>query len=105
MPENRSSLAAYVRTRTRTNVLPRVLPPAAQKTASFRDCPSPLAGTLAPQDTATTIGKIRVCTDVQRGEVPVRTYGPLYDANIAARPPQINYKSMQLSTRRPGHYH
>ncbi len=66
MPENRNSLAEYVRTRTRTNVLSRVLPPADQKTACFRDCPSQLAGTLAPQDTATTIGKVRVCTDVQR---------------------------------------
>ena len=35
MPENRNSVVAYVRTRTRTNVLPRVLPPAARKTASF----------------------------------------------------------------------
>ena len=69
MPENRSLRAAYVRTRTRTNVLPRVLPTADQKTASFRDCPSQLAGTLAPQDTATTIGKVRVCTYVQRGKV------------------------------------
>ena len=66
MPENRNSLAAYVRTRTRTNVLPRVLPTADQKAASFWDCPSKLAGTLAPQDTATIIGKVRVCIDVQR---------------------------------------
>ena len=68
MPENRSSLAAYVRTRTRTNVLPRVLPTADQKTASFRDCPSQLAGTLAPQDTGTnnTIGMVSECTYVQR---------------------------------------
>jgi hypothetical protein len=35
MPENRSSMVAYVRTRTRTNVLPRVLPPATHKNASF----------------------------------------------------------------------
>ena len=82
-PENRRFLPAYVRTRVVRTVLTLVLPPAAQKTASFRDCPSPLAGTLAPQDTATTIGKVRVCTDVQRGKV---RYGPLYDANIAARP-------------------
>ena len=34
-PENRSSLVAYVRPRTRTNVLLRVLPPAAMKTCSF----------------------------------------------------------------------
>ncbi len=68
-PENRSSLAPSVRTRTCTNVLPRVLPTADQKTASFRDCPSQLARTLAPQDTVTTIGKVRVCTYVQRGEV------------------------------------
>ncbi len=66
MPENRSYLVASVRTRDRTNVLPRVLPTTAEKTASFWDCPSQLAGTLAPQDTATTIGKVRVCTDVKR---------------------------------------
>ncbi len=35
MLENHSSLAAYVRTRSRTNVLPRVLPPADHKTACF----------------------------------------------------------------------
>ena len=41
MQENRNSLAAYVRTRTRTNVLPQVLPPAAERTAHFRECLQP----------------------------------------------------------------
>ena len=44
---------------------------------------------------------VSVCTDVRK----VGKVRQVYDANNAARPQQINYKSMQLNTRRPGHYH
>ena len=40
------------------------------------------------------------CTDVRK----VDKVHQAYDANNAVRPPQINYKSMQLNTRHPGHY-
>ena len=65
-PENRSSLAAYVRTRTRTNVLPRVLPPADQKTASFRGCTQPAGWDSCSTRHQYTIGMVSECTDVQR---------------------------------------
>ena len=35
-----------------------------RKTLVFGTAPNSLAGTLAPQDTATTIGKVHVCTNV-----------------------------------------
>ena len=81
----------------------RVRTYAGRELAAFGTAPSPLAGTLAPQDTGTndTIGKVRECTDVRK----VGKVRQVYDANIVARPPQINYKSMQLNTRRPGPYH
>jgi hypothetical protein len=71
---------------------------AARELAVFGTAPSPLARTLAPQYTDTTFGNLpyacaHTCNVVK--------YGPLYDANIAARPPQINYKSMQLNMRHP----
>ena len=66
MPENRRSLAAYVRTRTHTNVLPRVLPPADQKTASFRGCTQPAGWDSCSTRHQYTIGMVSECTDVQR---------------------------------------
>jgi hypothetical protein len=65
-----------------------------QRTTVFGTAPSPLAGTLAPQDTGTvrygtndTIGMVSVCTDVQRRVGKVLQ---VYDAKNAARPPQIH---------------
>ena len=43
---------------------------------------------------------VSVCTYVRK----VGKVRELYDANIVARPPQINYKYMQINTRHPGHY-
>ena len=73
---------------------------AGQKTVVFGTAPNPLAGNLAPQDTGTnnTIGIVSECTYVQRGKV-----SEVYDANIAARPPQINYESTELNASHPGH--
>ena len=58
-PENRSSLVAYVRTRTRINVLPRVLSPATQKTAKFYVCTQPAGwdSCSTRHRTNTTIGR------------------------------------------------
>ena len=43
--------------------------PQPRKLIVFGTAPNPMAMTLAPQDTDTTIGKLRMCTNVQRDKV------------------------------------
>ena len=101
MPENRRFLPAYVRTRDVRTVLTLVLPPAAQKTASFRDCPSQLGWDAcitchAMHRTNTTLVGSE-CTDVHRGSTRL---GGVADAEAAVEPaPKRRSTSLHSSSR------
>ncbi len=105
MPDNRRFLAAYVRTRdvlrTTFCVLTLVLPPAAQKVVSFRDCPSQLGWDACMQCHAmhrtntTLVGS--ECTNVHRGSTRI---GGVADAEAAVEPaPKRCSTSLHLSPR------